>query len=255
MFDIKPTLSEEYDLEVEVDVDEFADRVADLLSFRAQTLRINTSKDELKQYILGLVAMRVAYVRRELRADLRDYYDRPWVIPALVSVLLAQIGAAYDVEFRSIRISPVTKHEQPNVDTLHKGSRAMRELARHGVPVGTELPRDRRGSYEFMTTVLIQDTVKAVSSQIPPVYAFLASLTRNRMVEDIFSPRVSYGNAKRFSAFVDQFVDGDSTLDKYLPTTRVAQPPGDDRRSGSDSASKDREDASRAARANAKHSN
>lgn len=170
---------------------------------------LGVSFEEVRDYMDALLYMRVKYVRRDLPPDLRNWYEYPWVIPALTCLIFKQMGRAEDVDLGVVLI-PETNLPQPDPVKMQKVSRAMRAAhSRYHLMVGEELPRDRSGAFEFMATTVLNNEVLAHSKETHPTTAFLASVAANHALQDIFSPRVAYGSTAFFRKFLtENVVDG-----------------------------------------------
>lgn len=231
MFNMKPVYDEDLLLEAEISRSEFLVELADILCYHFQVINIDMSREDILKYLEGLLYLRVHYVNKSLPASCRDQYDRAWVMPVLVSQLCSHIGKAVELDAKAIVILPITNLPEPDVDQMISVSAKLRLLGDRGIALATELPRSRDGSYDFMTMNVIQGVVKARSMEVPPVYAFLAAITENRIVEDCFSPRVSYGSTKRYRQFVEQFVTSglpftiESTTSRSESSSQGAQTP------------------------------
>lgn len=202
---IKPTPEGAHDLDAEINSSELIVQIADIVASDSLYTRNPVTADEVKYYLEGLVWLRVNYVTRKLPLSWREYYEVFWVAPALIMVLLKQIGKVKNIDL-DITIRPVTALQEPDLEKMQRLSRSMKHLEQFGVPMGSELPRTREGSYDFMTTVVVGNVVMAVNSDVHPVNAFFASLVSAHLTADIFSPRISYGTTARFRNFVDSLI-------------------------------------------------
>lgn len=171
---------------------------------------MGVSRNDVASYINGLIFTRVKFVRRELSTTLRPVMDFNLVIPVPVMLMLKQIGVAEDVDL-GVTFLPQTEIDEPDPLFLQKMSQILRSAFRaNHVEYGEEIPRTRYGSYDFMSVNVISNAVCPVNPGTPPNVALLAAIMQNRIDNDIFSPRVSYGSTEAFSYYIgDAFFGGE----------------------------------------------
>lgn len=183
------------------------------------------SVQELKELLLSLMALRIAYVMKKEPIPFQIRGTK-FVIPAFFAQIMECLGRVESDEFGLILIPDVDFHreikvkksdgsfqtERRSLDDIYQNvvllSRKFRPFFEtSGVDYATELPRDREGRFEFMSlNVYSKDneiaSVWAESSKIPPIYAVMASITCNKPVEAPLCRRVNYGSLNFFKPLV-----------------------------------------------------
>lgn len=213
---LRPSYDKSYTIQTTIKYGTLMKSVVSMTVMFAHQNSVPLDEEELEHYIQGLIWMRVQYVRGLLPVDVRHRYRDRWVIPSLVSVLIQQIGKAYDEE-HSIKMEPITALPAPDLTRMTQTSQKLRILGRVGLAVGECLPTTEWGSYDFMTTCVIENIITAIDVEVAPINAFFCALTENEILEDIFSPRLSYGHTNRYAAFVESLVFAD--IGDLLPTS------------------------------------
>lgn len=169
------------------------------------------TSEQLLSYCQSLVLARVDYVNSNRpTVTPRDQV----VVPAFLSVVLQNLGTVTehgigyvfkprairfegDVEMHPVR-SPLTQ------DEIFDISMKLWRLKDFGLEFAEELPRDRNGSFDFMTMQFIQNTLVTHNPGTAPVQALLAALLELRLVEAVFTPRVRYGDVTVFRRIIQQ---------------------------------------------------
>lgn len=181
--------------------------ISKILAYLAQSPEITS--DDLERYLTGLLVLRVLHVRRE-GVD-QVMYRKEWAVPDVWTVLLQQIGRAVDLDY-GIEVEPDVPEDLKAVDYLwlrefsYKLWRCQ-DLRPYLQMV--ELPIDPRGNYDFMTMVIVEGDIRARSTSVHPVNAFLVSFVQMRLIEDVFSPRISYGSTRRMEPILEGLLRSD----------------------------------------------
>lgn len=212
----KPVPEQSYNLETVISTSPMLREVAEIVAAESRYTSNPIIAETVLKYMEALLWLRVNYVRRTLQPSWREHYDVTWVMPSLFAVLVKQIGSVKNIDL-DIRVDPITDLAEPDLEQMQNVSRAMRYLEQFGIPMGTELPRTKEGSYDYMTMTVIDNIVRSTNADVHPVNAFFASITSNKLTEDIFSPRVNYGTTRRFSILIDKLVRRPDIADDDIP--------------------------------------
>lgn len=152
------------------------------------------NEETLLQYAATLVHSRVNYVLG--RTVTVHPMDRI-AVPAYISLLLSNIGDVKEVT-TGIYLHPRIKEEgfvPLTKEEMKKISRKLEMLGAIGLEYSEGYLRDKTGSWDFMTMVVMENAVdvQRYNNQASPVYSVLAATLLVRGVESILVPRVSYG--------------------------------------------------------------
>lgn len=192
--------------------------------------------DELHWYLTWLIGNRVAYVRGHRLAFLLK--ETTLTIPAdLNQVLLGmgdvtseEFGVVLKLSFPSNNVIVTKKrkvkdkdgkevdeeykveyphHEyytlQETYSTAKQISNKLRaQMRAAGLSYSEELPRSRKGNYDFMTFQVIKDEVVNESTKPAPYVAMLASFISLKQRTDLIMNRVSYGTVGNLSRMIQE---------------------------------------------------
>lgn len=165
---------------------------------------LSFSEDELLRYCQTLVVARVKYVRNERHAV--SPRDRV-AVPSFLSVVLQNLGEVTEHGI-GLTLTPVVTFGEDFVpmsgDEVFAFANKLRVLGPFGFEYADELPRDRNGSFDFMTVQFIENEVVSHTSNPTPAVALLASLLQLKMLESVFTPRVRYGDVTLFRRIIEQ---------------------------------------------------
>lgn len=150
-------------------------------------------------YCKALVASRVDYVLG----------GRPVVkpmdhvmVPSFLMNIIMQIGEVMDLS-TGIRLLP------EEVDTPSISLDEMREISMLLESIreyegGFGYPKDKSGSWEFMTMWLVGTQLQRFSADAHPVYALMASVIGLKQIESVLNPLVTYGDTNLFEGLLWQ---------------------------------------------------
>lgn len=159
--------------------------------------------EDFKKYVNTLVKARVDYTNN--KRPLFGPTERI-AIPSFLSVVLANVGVAVDVD-RGIELRPVVDSSDDSFlskEELLKISGMLKRFSSLGFEYSDGYLRDRKGSWEFMAMTIIEDKVMRDNKESHPVYALLASTLAIRGVETVLSPRIEYGNINHLTSLIRQ---------------------------------------------------
>lgn len=178
---------------------------ADMLHEQAvvQLDNFSVTRDEIESYLKTLLWLRIMTVRGARNAT-NDYHGSV-VVPAFWSVYLAQVGEVVD-DGLGVRLLPDTNIEPLDPDTFHKLTIRLRKLDRTTLQYATELSRDKRGDFRFMTIQLLDEKVTSHLSDLDPWVAFLGTFVTMEQVQQVFNPLVSYGGWRSYRMGVHDLV-------------------------------------------------
>lgn len=179
-----------------------------LLSARGELL--NVSREEMLEYILTLVWIRIKHVRDE-RRDLNDY-DRFLTIPAFVSTYLRLIGRATSDEL-GVEVLPKMDSEfvPLSPEKMKEISSRLRFMRQIGLEFTDVLPQDRRGDWSFMTLQYVGSEVASHSADVHPGVGLAGSFVQMQQVAQVFNPLVTYGAASAYRRVVSRLVETHDT--------------------------------------------
>lgn len=179
------------------------------------------SQGDLRDYCWILVYERVAYVRGDQRPRLR--YSDVFVVPAFLSVVLAQLGRAEEPSLGLVlmpglpsqvgvngnkwtfKAEESTMARERDMDWFMRVSRVLTSFSKFGFEYAYGYDRAKSGSFEFMAMSVLQDHVMHHTDSTHPVYALLASVLSLRGAESALSPRVDYGDINEMRNLVRAF--------------------------------------------------
>jgi len=177
-----------------------ADSLETAVALNGGNVRLDAT--QVTRYLTTLLDIRCKYVsgHRTLVAPRSTIY-----VPAFFSVILENVGMAADSSL-GIELKPVFDCGDPmDEEELHKTSSILRALTKLGLHCASQMPRDRKGSWDFMAMQLVEDVVKRHDDRSHPVYAFLSSFLAFKGLETTLFARVSYGHTGKFQSMVRQF--------------------------------------------------
>lgn len=160
--------------------------------------------EDFIRYNRTLVKARVDYVNNN-RPLVRPS-DRV-VVPAFLAEVLTNLGIVSALDI-GVELYPVCElleiTDVLQLDEFLTISNNLKLFVRDGFEYSEAMPRDRSGSYDFMTMFMIENEVVAPKADAHPVYALLASVLEMKMLTSVYSPRVNYGNRSLFSSLIRQ---------------------------------------------------
>lgn len=166
--------------------------------------KLSFTNDDFTRYIRTLVKIRIDYVNNN-RPMFRPN-DRV-VVPAFISEVLSNLGLVSDLSI-GVDLYPVYDAIDDALVFEEKGflrvSNAMLLLANYGFEFALAMPRDKSGSWEFMTMFMINDHIVAPKNESHAVYALLASVLEMQLLASVYTPRVNYGNRSFFERIIRQ---------------------------------------------------
>lgn len=178
---------------------------ADMLHEQAEVQLgdFSVTRDDLENYLKTLLWLRIMTVRgaRNTTSD----YNGSVVVPAFWSVYLSQVGEVVD-DGLGLRLLPDTDIQPLDPDTFHKLGIRLRKLERTSLQYATELSRDKRGDFRFMTIQLLDEKVTSHVGDLDPWVAFLGTFVTMEQVQQVFNPLVSYGGWRSYRMGVHDLV-------------------------------------------------
>lgn len=166
---------------------------------------------DFERYLTFLLAQRV-WMTTGRRYDKRVSY---LYIPSLFAIALLQIGKAYDKEL-GINYIPIFDGEVMSYEEAENISNQILLLQDEGFKMERGLPRDRRGTVEFLTFqyALNQSgepdksaNVVAPSAAPHIVYAMLMTFFKVQQINSVFNPRVKYGMINEYHQLLRSLVN------------------------------------------------
>lgn len=141
-------------------------------------------------------------------------------VPSLFAIALLQIGKAYDKEL-GINYIPIfqVSDESQSLITYEEAetiSNKILLLQDEGLKMERGLPRDRRGTVEFLTfQYALNQTgepdksanVVAPSAQPHIVYAMLMTFFKVQQINSVFNPRVKYGMINEYHQLLRSLIN------------------------------------------------
>lgn len=154
--------------------------------------------EELHRYVRMLVKARVDYVNgRRVVAKPTDML----AVPSFLSVVLESVGVVSHIDL-GLYLTPECEGEELDLAFMQRISRMLVILGSVGLEYSKGYSRSKDGSWDFMTMTLIDGYVKAPNKEAHPVYALLSSVIGVRGIEQLLSPRVTYGTESHFQVLV-----------------------------------------------------
>jgi hypothetical protein len=166
--------------------------------------------DDMNRYLRTLVQVRVKMVSREK-------VDFGWkdsiAIPSFFALLLSKIGKSTDY---TLGVTIVPKFDDSDfVPMEFKEVRAFSNKLfsasrRFRFELSTQLPRDLKGDWEFMSMQLMEDQIRHHSGDPAPYKAVLASVFAWKGLEVVLLPRVIYGYTNTWLPLIRRFAHVES---------------------------------------------
>jgi hypothetical protein len=146
--------------------------------------QIDVEKDDLINYFNMLLKIRIDLVlgNRVPKLNL--------CIPAAFSNLLTNVGIVSD-PIQSVKLVPVAPDLELDVDFINRMSDLVFMLGRLGFVYSSEMIRRSTGSWEFMSSSLINGIVHTMDDA-HPAYAVATAIMAQRGIESVIAPRVKY---------------------------------------------------------------
>lgn len=166
---------------------------------------------QFERYLTFLLAQRV-WMTTGKRYDKRVSY---LYVPSLFAIALLQIGKAYDKEL-GINYIPIFDGEVMQYEEAEKISNQILLLQDEGFKMERGLPRDRRGTVEFLTFQYALNhsgepdksaNVVAPSAAPHIVYAMLMTFFKVQQINSVFNPRVKYGMINEYHQLLRSLVN------------------------------------------------
>jgi hypothetical protein len=149
--------------------------------------------EDMHSYLRTLVQVRVKMVNRE-RVDFS--WKDTIAIPAFFCLLLSKVGKATDYTL-GVTIIPTFDHSDfvpmSFSDVRQFSNKLMAASKRFKFEIATQLPRDLKGDWEFMSMQLVEEQIRHHSGDPAPYKAVLASVFAWKGLNTILLPRVIYG--------------------------------------------------------------
>jgi len=148
---------------------------------------------DLNRYVKTLTWLRVQRINRKVD---RSYDVRDYAVPALIALILRQIGKVHDDEFG---FDIVPKMDKPNDVMDHseasKFSKVIRRF-REAFSIEEFPMTGEDGDTMFMSKVILNAVVLSYRRDDPQLYAYLAYLAGNTLVEEAARSHffVTYGD-------------------------------------------------------------
>lgn len=187
-------------------VRELAIGVEDALAMRGARMGYSLSEEELMRYVDFLVYSRVCYVSYKPGGSTQRAPIGPadnYAVPAFLSLALAQVGHV-EVPELGLVLEPVFEGAiEWDSEFAERISRLIKNLG-HGIGLAYALGYDRNksGSFEFMTTALIENSVMYHKQDLDPTIAIMSALLAVRGAEAVLHPHVMYGSLDYISRFM-----------------------------------------------------
>lgn len=162
------------------------------------------SKQELEDYVRALLEARV----RNVRGEKSDFTSRDdLIVPSFFSIILENVGLAYEPTLE-IKLVPKIEYKNPlKLEGVKEISRKLRSLGQFGFQYALSLPRDSRGSWDFMAMQWANDAVTRHDKLAHPAYALLASVLALKGLETALVGRVTYGKVGLFRSLIRDLSD------------------------------------------------
>lgn len=166
---------------------------------------------QFERYLTFLLAQRV-WMTTGKRYDKRVSY---LYVPSLFAIALLQIGKAYDKEL-GINYIPIFDGEVMPYEEAETISNQILLLQDEGFKMERGLPRDRRGTVEFLTFQYALNhsgepdksaNVVAPSAAPHIVYAMLMTFFKVQQINSVFNPRVKYGMINEYHQLLRSLVN------------------------------------------------
>jgi len=182
---------------------------AERINYLGHDKGISVSVKEIEGYLLYLLAQRV-FMTTGLKYNKNVSY---LYVPSLYALALLQIGKAYDKEL-GINYLPVFEGETITYEEAQLISNKLVLLQDQGFPMVRGLPRDRKGTVEFLLFQFASNQTEEVSTHLVSpdsrphlVYAMLMSFFKVEQVNSIFTPRVKYGMANEYHQLLRSLIN------------------------------------------------
>lgn len=164
---------------------------------RVFSSQFTLTQEKLTMYFSTLLQRRIDYVNG------KRYPDGLYVIPSFLYVVLENVGIARDMGI-GVEMKP---EFDSNVQVLEPNdftevAQILYTFGRMGFEFAEVMPRDKRGSFEYMSMSLLNNEIVCHVGSSHAVYSLLASMTANTMVNTVLGPRVSYGHFEKFEGLV-----------------------------------------------------
>lgn len=163
--------------------------------------KVDFTVDEFLLYCKTMVFSRISWVLN----------NRPTVhptehimVPSFLMNIIMQIGVANDLSL-GITVVPANVPEVFSpmpMDRMRKISLRLESLT--GYEGGFGYPRDKAGSWDFMTMTMINNDIKRHDANAHPVYALMASVVGPKLITSVLNPIVTYGSTNIFEGLLWQ---------------------------------------------------
>lgn len=192
-------------------VNEYSHLLSQRLNF-SFSVRRNFDEDEICKYFNTLLALRVSYVRQQNLLNATKQYDRRMyseavTVPAVLNVLLNQVGRVVDDEL-GIEIIPTIANELPLLDPkrFNEMSAELRDLRAIGEAYATVLPRDRKGDPLFMSLSMAHEQVVGRDPKVHPTQVFLGAFFEAEMTDAVLTPLLDFASVNSLRRVVGNVI-------------------------------------------------
>lgn len=173
---------------------------------------------DFEKYLTYLLAQRI-WMTTGKKYEKRVSY---LYVPSLFAIALLQIGKAYDKELgiNYIPVFNVSEHEGSSPLITYEEAETISNkillLQDEGFKMERGLPRDRRGTVEFLTFQYALNhsgepdksaNVVAPSATPHIVYAMLITFFKVQQINSVFNPRVKYGMINEYHQLLRSLIN------------------------------------------------
>lgn len=159
------------------------------LELRGSSKEFNAEK--MDKYLNFLLQERINFTTGGKTSKKSKYL----LIPALYALALTHVGYVFDKEL-GITLKPKTDLKKDDILTEDEAiafSNELRLVEDLGFELVEGIPRDIKGSVDFMYFQMTETEIMRHSNTAAPSYAVLAAFFRMKRIEDVLTFRVSYG--------------------------------------------------------------
>lgn len=191
---------------------ESSEMFVDKINYLGHDKGIFMEYEDFEKYLTFLLAQRV-WMTTGKKYDKRV---SSLYIPSLYAIALLQIGKAYDKEL-GINYIPIFEGEIFTYEEAERISNTLVLLQNEGLHMERGLPRDRRGTIDFLVLQFAinsssgrPDTsaqVVAPTSSPNVVYAMLMAFFKVQQIDSVFNPRVRYGMINEYHQLLRSLIN------------------------------------------------
>lgn len=183
-------------------IDKYSDIDYKALEYELKTQPLDFTMEEYRMYNRAVVKSRVDYVSGiKPLIHPTDHI----AVPAFLENIVMQIGLCQDLKLGvTIKPAPIEDDDSSSLALDKIRSISMRLESIPGFACGFGYPRDKSGSWDFMTMQLIDNQIVRHESTAHPVYALMAAVVGPKLIQSVLNPLVRYGDSNIFEALLWQ---------------------------------------------------